>query len=127
MRSPIGPALIVLGLATTVILALLLVQTIGLRDDLDAVRIEVADVRTEVATQEVGVTAAELRRELDELREWTLDWIVALERPAAPTDPSQPASSLRDARILDRLTLVLDRITALDNRVDEICANVPVC
>ena len=54
MRSPIGPILILLGLATTVVLVLF--QSIGLRSDLERARADVASLRTEVEAQEAGVT-----------------------------------------------------------------------
>jgi len=37
MRSPIGPIMVILGLATTLILVLVLLQTIGLRGDLERI------------------------------------------------------------------------------------------
>jgi len=60
MRSPIGPILILLGLATTVVLVLVLFQSIGLRSDLERSRADVASLRTEVEAQEAGVTNDEL-------------------------------------------------------------------
>ena len=77
MRSPIGPVLILLGLTTTVVLVLVLFQTIGLRTDLDAAREEVATLRSEVETQDGGVTSVELARDLDELESNLRDWLIA--------------------------------------------------
>ncbi len=45
MRSPIGPILILLGLATTVVLVLVLFQSIGLRSDLERARADVASLQ----------------------------------------------------------------------------------
>ena len=67
MRSPIGPALIILSLATAVILVLVLLQTTGLRGDLDRARAEVVTLREQVETFERGVPMSELSMRLAEL------------------------------------------------------------
>lgn len=130
MRSPIGPFLVVLGLASTLLVVLLLFQVIGLRSDLDRAEERVATLQASVETQEAGVTAAELRRELDELRTWTRDWLIATDRGATTGDVGTPAGGDADgdyATLVRRIDLVLERIDALDERVDEICEGVPVC
>src|SRR3989337_2238333 len=76
MRSPIGPILVLLGLATTVVLVLVLFQTIGLRSDLERAQVEVAELRTQVEAQESGVTDEELVRRLDELEAGIQDWLI---------------------------------------------------
>lgn len=124
MRSPIGLVLILLGLASTVVLVVLF-QTIGLRGDLDGAREEVADLRTQAETQEDGVTPEELTRGLDALDSSLRDWLIATGADAGfDGDPGSPAGG---NTLIDRLDEVLERITALDARVDEICENVPVC
>lgn len=134
MRSPIGPFLVVLGLAGTLLVVLVLLQVTAIRDDLDRAEERVATLQAEVESQEAGVTAAELRRELDELRTWTRDWLIASERGSASGDPGTPAGGDGDdsgdadyATLVRRMDLVLERIEALDERVDEICEGVPVC
>jgi hypothetical protein len=129
MRSPIGPFLVVLGLASTLVLVLLLFQVIGLRGDLDRARDQVAQLEARVEAQEAGVTAAELRRELDELRSWTRDVLTAeiADRPVGDVGTPAGGQDGGDAMLLRRLDLVLQRITALDERVDDICDSVPVC
>jgi|GEM_PF-4510545 len=134
MRSPIGPVLILLGLATTVVLVLVLFQTIGLRGDLERAREEVASLRTQVETQESSLTAAELTRDLDELESNLRDWLIATGADGGfEGDPGSPAggddgdSGGSASELLDRMDEVLARITALDDRVDEICEGVPVC
>ena len=130
MRSPIGPFLVVLGLASTLLVVLLLVQVIGLRSDLDRAEERVATLQASVEAQEAGVTAAELRRELDELRTWTRDWLIATERGTATGDVGTPAGGddgADDDAVVRRIDLVLERIDALDARIDEICEGVPVC
>ena len=126
MRSPIGAFLIILSLATTVVLVLLLVQTIGLRGDLEAARVEVADLRSQVDSVS-GVTGAELDASLSDL-EARLETLVAAGGTGGGSggDPSQPAGGGSDD-VAERLDEILDRITALDQRVDDICGNVPVC
>ncbi len=127
MRSPIGPVLVLLGLATTVVLVLLLFQTIGLRSDLERTRAEVGTLRAEVAAQEEGVTDDRLRQRLDELESGIRDWLIATGVDGPATDGS-PAGGGTDADLmLDRLDEILERIDALDARLDEICENVPVC
>ncbi len=134
MRSPIGPVLILLGLATTVVLVLVLFQTIGLRGDLERAREEVATLRTQVETQEPSVTADELTRDLDELESNLRDWLIATGADGGfKGDPGSPAGGDDGdgggsaSELLDRMDEVLARITALDNRVDEICEGVPIC
>ena len=129
MRSPIGPLLVVIGLGTVVMIVLLLFQVVGLRDDLARAEERVTALQSQVEAQEPGVTTAELRRELDELRSWTRDWLIANEPPAGG-DVGTPAGGSDDgdgATVLRRIDLVLERIEALDQRVDEICEGVPVC
>ena len=130
MRSPIGPFLVVLGLATVVMIVLLLFQVAGLRSDLGRAEERVASLQSQVESQEPGVTTAELRREIDELRSWTRDWLIANE-PSAGGDVGTPAGGDTDdgdaATVLRRIDLVLERIDDLDARIDEICEGVPVC
>ncbi len=128
MRSPIGPILIVLGLGTTVVLVLLLLQVNGLRSELGAARSDVAVIQAELDAQEAGVTAAELQRELDTLQAGIRDWLIATGADGGfDGDPSQPAGGGSANQLLERLDEVLERITALDERVSDICDGVPVC
>ena len=126
MRSPIGPILVLLGLATTVVLVLVLFQTIGLRSDLERAQVEVAELRTQVEAQESGVTDEELVRRLDELEAGIQDWLIASGADGGFDDSPAGGATDRDA-LMERLDQILDRITALDDRVDEICDGVPVC
>ena len=129
MRSPIGPILVLLGLTTTVVLVLLLFQTIGLRGDLDTTRQELAGLRATVQEQESGVTEEELVGRLDELEAGIRDWLIAT--GADGGFDGSPAGSGTDetegAEVVDRLDEILERIDALDARIDEICESVPVC
>lgn len=125
MRSPIGPILVVLGLGTTVALVLLLLQVNGLRSDLENARADVSALQARIETQPSGVTADELRRELDTLEEDLRNALAA--GGSGGGDPSQPAGGDDTGQLVDRLDEVLDRITALDERVSDICDGVPVC
>lgn len=137
MRSPIGPFLVVLGLATTVVVVLLLVQVIGLRGDLERAEGRVATLQAEIEAQDPGVTPEALRREIDELKSWTRSWLIATQPGPGGGTVGQPAGGASGsgsdgddgdtAVLLRRLDLVLERIEALDARVDEICEGVPVC
>ena len=125
MRSPIGPTLMVFGLATTVVLVLLLFQNLGMRSDLEAARAEVAQLRTAVAELEPGVTDDDLVRRLDDLESGIRDWLIATGADGGFASPgADPAGA--DA-VVDRLDEILARIQALDDRIDQICENVPVC
>jgi hypothetical protein len=125
MRSPIGPILVVLGLGTTVVLVLLLLQVNGLRSDLEAARGDVSALHAQVDAQQSGVTAEELERELETLESDLRDALAS--GGTGIGDPSQPAGGGSAIELLDRLDEVLDRITALDRRVSDICEGVPVC
>lgn len=128
MRSPIGPILVVLGLGTTVVLVLLLLQVNGLRSDLEAARTEVSSLQAQVEAQESGVTTEELQRELDTLQAGIRDWLVSTGADGGfDDDPSQPAGGGSAGELVDLLDEVLARITALDQRVTDICDSVPVC
>lgn len=126
MRSPIGPILILLGLATTVVLVLVLFQSIGLRSDLDRARADVASLRAEVEAQEAGLDDATLVRRLDELEAGIRDWLIAT--GADGSFDGSPTGGGTDANaVMDRLDEILAGVNALDDRVDEICERVPVC
>lgn len=129
MRSSIGPILVVLSVATAVVLALVLLQTVGLRGDLDAARQEVVELKAEVDTFERGVPISELSLRLAELENDIEAWIVAFSSEVPPGgDPTSPAGgTVTNAEILDRIEDVLARIDDLDARIDEICDSVPVC
>jgi len=128
MRSPVGPALIILSLATAVVLVLVLLQTTGLRGDLDRARAEVVTLREQVEGLERGVPMSELSMRLSELENDIEEWVIAFSSDTAPGDASTPAGGdASSAEVLDRIDDVLARIDDLDERVDEICGNVPVC
>ena len=129
MRSSTGPILIVLGMATAVVLVLLLLQTIGLRGDLDTARAEVTALKAEVAGLERGVPMSELSMRLAELENDIQEWVVAFSSDVpAGGDPTSPAGgTVTNAEILDRVEDVLARIDDLDARIDDICDSVPVC
>ena len=124
MRSPIGPILVVLGLATTLVLALLLVQAAGLRDEVAGARDELATLRSQVESGGDAVTAEELATALDALEE-RIDALGGT--GGGGTNPDQPAGGDGNDELRDLLDEVLARITALDERVDDICDSVPVC
>lgn len=126
MRSPIGPFLVVLGLASTLIGVLLLFQTLGLRSDIGRAEERVATLQAEVEAREAGVTAAELRQELDAI-EAQIEELAS--DPGGGGDVGNPAGGdgVSYDDLVDRLDTVLARINDLDERVDEICDSVPVC
>jgi hypothetical protein len=128
MRSPIGPILIVIGLATAGVLVLVLLQSMSLRDDLRQARDEVTLLQSRLDTLDT-VAPDDLRRELVELESGIRDWLIATGADGGfETDPGQPAGGSATAdEILDRIDEVLARVNALDRRVDEICDGVPVC
>ena len=125
MRSPFGPVLLIFGLAMTVVLVLLLFQNLSIRSDLEAARAEVVELRTTVESMEPGVTDTDLVRHLDELESGIRDWLIATGADGGFDGSSgEPGSS---SALTDRLDEISDQIEALDNRLDEICENVPVC
>jgi hypothetical protein len=128
MRSPIGPVLVILGIATAAVLVLVLLQSMSLREELRQARDEVGALQARVDTLET-VAPDDLRRELEELESGIRDWLIATGADGGfETDPGQPAGGSATAdEILDRIDDVLAGITALDRRVDDICAGVPVC
>lgn len=131
MRSPLGPVLVILGLATTLVLVLVLFQAIGLRGDIERVRADAAALRADVAALaavEPEVTRDELQRQLTDLESGIRDWLIAT--GADGFDPGASPSAGQQGgndEVLDRLDEVLDRIEALDARLDQICEGVPVC
>jgi hypothetical protein len=134
MRSATGPILIILSLATAVVLVLVLLQTIGLRNDLNTTRDQVATLEAQVQGMERGVPMSELSMRMAELENNVRDWVAAFGGDTPPDgDPSSPAGGDDDGpdggtdEVLDRLDEVLAAVEALDARVDEICEGVPVC
>ena len=130
MRSATGPILVILALATAVVLVLVLLQTIGLRGELQASREEVDALQAQVDGLERGVPMSELSMRMTELENDIRGWVVAFSSdvPGTDGDPSSPAGGTSaDEELLDRVDQVLTRIAALDRRIDEICEGVPVC
>lgn len=128
MRSPIGPILVLLGLATAVVLVLVLLQTMSLRDELRQARDDVTLLQSQVDGSQT-VTTDELHRALEELETSLRESLASggLDGDGG-ADPGQPAGGSASAEdILERIDDVLARVTALDERVDEICDGVPVC
>jgi hypothetical protein len=123
MRSPIGSILVVFGLATVVVLVLLLFQTIGLRGDLDAMQSELDTLRSTVESRDEGVSEDELVSRLDALEAGIRD---SLPSNGADGVDESPGGNPGDT-VSDRLDEILDRIEALNDRIDEICDGVPVC
>lgn len=132
MRSPLGPVLVILGLATTLVLVLVLFQAIGLRGDLERVRTDAADLRADVAALaavEPEVDRDELERQLGILESAIRDWLIATGADGFDPDASPAAGQQGggDGEVLDRLDEVLERLEALDARLDKICEGIPVC
>jgi hypothetical protein len=124
MRSPIGSILVLFGLATVVVLVLLLFQTIGLRGDLGAMGSELDTLRTSVESRDEGLSEEDLVARLDELE---ADIRESLTANGADGVDESPGGSPGDATVSDRLDEILERIDALNDRIDEICDGVPVC
>jgi hypothetical protein len=128
MRSPLGPVLIILGLATTLVLVLVLLQASALRDDLGRLNDRLGALEQDVAAVETGVDADELQRQLEILESGIRDWLVATGADGFDPDAGQGSGQTGSNRqVLDRINEVLERIDALDARLDEICEGVPVC
>lgn len=127
MRSPFGPVLVILGLATVLLMVLVLFQTIGLRDDLGRLNDRVATLGEEIAAQEPGIARGELQRTVNDLESRLRAWMLENLADAGPAASPGTGSVGGADEILDRLDEVLDRLEALDERIDEICDGVPVC
>ena len=126
MRSPLGPVLIILGLATTLVLVLVLLQASAIRDDLRGLGDRLDALEDDVATIETGVDRQELERQLGILESGLRDWLIATGADGFDPDAEQGSGQARN-EVLERLDEILDRIDALDARLDEICEGVPVC
>src|SRR5918992_2477252 len=114
MRSSVGPALIILSLATAVVLVLVLLQTTGLRGDLDRARAEVVTLREQVEGLERGVPMSELSMRLAELENDIQEWVVAFSSDTASGDSTTPAGGDASTdEVLDRIDDVLARIDDL--------------
>ena len=120
MRSPIGPMLVLFGLATTVVLVLLLFQNVGMRSELESTRAELDALTVAVSDQDPGVTDLELDRQLGQLEVRIRDWLIS-------NGGSPGADPGTGGAVAQRLDEIIDQIEALDARLDEICENVPVC
>lgn len=129
MRSPLGPVLVIMTLGTIVVLVLLLFQSLSLRGDVERARADLAAVRAEIDDAPPPVTREDLQRRLDELESGIRDWLIATGADGFdPDGDSSPAGGRTPTdEILDRLDLVLQRIGALEDRLDELCESVPVC
>jgi len=132
MRSPFGPVLVILGLATTLVLVLVLFQAIGLRGDLERVRADAADLRADVAALaavEPEVDRDELERQLGILESAIRDWLIAtgadgFDADASPAGTGQQGSN---REVLERIDDVMAQLEALNDRLEQICEGVPVC
>ena len=128
MRSPLVPAILVIGIVTVAVVVLLVAQSMSLRDELQQARDEVAALQARVELIDT-VSPDALRRELEELESGIRDWLIATGADGGfETDPGEPGGGSPTAdQIMARIDEVLVRITALDQRVEEICEGVPVC
>jgi hypothetical protein len=128
MRSPLVPATLVIGIVTVAVVVLLAAQSMSLRDELRQARDEVAALQARVELIDT-VSPDALRRELEELESGIRDWLIATGADGGfESDPGEPGGGSPTAdEIMARLDEVLVRITALDQRVEEICEGVPVC
>ena len=110
MRSPIVPLLVSLNVLTLVLLAVLVIQSIATRTELD-------QLHREVAAAESGIGSGDLALALGDLENRIKAWLQA---SGAGSPLSSPAADPR----VDEILATLRRLEA---RVDEICAGVPVC
>jgi hypothetical protein len=128
MRSSLVPAILVLGIVTVAVVVLLVAQSMSLRDELRQARAEVGALQARVEQIDT-VSPDALRRELEELESGIRDWLIATGADGGfESDPGQSNGDSPTAdQIMARIDEVLVRITALDERVEEICEGVPVC
>ena len=126
MRSFVGPAAVIVGLAITVALVLIVFVNLGTRSDIEATRGEIAALRASVEAMDPGVTADELEQQLMELEDGIRNLLIATGGDGGLGGPSGTDGDSGTA-IVERLDDILERIDALDARIDEICGNVPVC
>lgn len=126
MRSPLGPVLVIIGLATILVLVLLIFQVMGLGTDADRISDELDTLRAEVAAIEPGVDRDELQRQLEITESAIRDWLIATGADGFNPDAT-PGAGQGSGDLSDRLDEILDRLEALDRRLDQICEGVPVC
>jgi hypothetical protein len=110
MRSPIVPLLVALNLLTLVLLAVLVMQSIATRTELD-------QLHREVAAAESGIGSGDLALALGDLENRIKEWLQA---SGAGSPLSSPAADPR----VDEILATLRRLEA---RLDQICEGVPVC
>ena len=125
MRSPLGPALLIVGLATILVLVLLIFQVIGLGTDADRLSQELDALRADVAAIEPGIDRDELQRQLEITESAIRDWLIATGADGFDPDATPGTGAASDVN--DQLEEILDRLEALDRRLDQICEGVPVC
>ena len=126
MRTATGPLLVGIGLVMTIVLVLLLFVSFGTRSELESTRAELAALRAAVEETEPGVTVDELEQHLVTLEGGIRDWLIATGADGGFETPTGGDGSSGTA-IVERLDEILERIEALDARLDEICEGVPVC
>ena len=110
MRSPIVPLLVSLNVLTLVLLAVLVMQSIATRTELD-------QLHREVAAAESGIGSGDLALALGDLENRIKAWLQA----------SGAGSPLSSPAVDPRVDEILATLRRLEARVDEICAGVPVC
>lgn len=80
------------------------------------------------AAQAAAVGGDEVQSQLDELRasvDQLVEELSLVDGGGTSSLPPELAATLRD--IADQVSETRDAVQALDDRVDQICANVPVC
>ncbi|MEO7266453.1 MAG: hypothetical protein ABIY36_00400, partial [Candidatus Limnocylindria bacterium] len=77
MRSGPTPFLVILGLASLLLLLIVLLQTMGLRGELEANRDELTTLQAAMEGVERGVPMSELSMRLAELENDIESWVIA--------------------------------------------------